>query len=37
MIATGVLVRGYSVVGQLAPDGAVELVALELDLGGERT
>ena len=33
MIATGVLVRSYSVVGQLAPDGAVELVALELDLG----
>ena len=33
MIATGALVRGYSVVGQLAPDGAVELVALELDIG----
>lgn len=32
MIATGVLLRGYSVVGQLAPDGAVELVALEIDL-----
>jgi hypothetical protein len=35
MIATGVLVRSYSVVGQLAPDGAVELVALELDLGSD--
>lgn len=33
MIATGVLVRSYSVVGQLASDGAIELVALELDLG----
>ncbi len=35
MIATGVLVRSYSVVGQLASDGAIELVALELDLGSD--
>jgi len=35
MIATGVLVRSYSVVGQLASDGAIELVALELDLGND--
>lgn len=35
MIATGILVRGYSVVGQLAPDGAVELVTLELDIGSD--
>ncbi len=36
MIATGVLVLSYSVVGQLASDGAIELVALELDLGSDR-
>lgn len=35
MIATGVLLRGYSVVGRLAPDGAVELVALEIDLDND--
>lgn len=35
LIATGVLVRGYSVVGQLAGDGAIELVALELDLDSD--
>jgi hypothetical protein len=34
LIATGLLVRAYSVVGQLVPDGAVELLSLELDLGG---
>lgn len=33
LIATGLLVRGLTVVGQLAPDGAVELISLELDLG----
>ncbi len=33
LISTGVLVRGFSVIGQLAPDGAVELVGLEVDLG----
>jgi hypothetical protein len=27
------LVAGLAVVGQLAPDGAVELVQLDLDLG----
>jgi hypothetical protein len=32
LVSTGILIRGYSVVGQLASDGAVELVALELDL-----
>jgi hypothetical protein len=35
LIATGLLVQGFTVVGQLAADGAVELVALELDLGNE--
>ena len=33
LISAGVLVRAYSVVGQLRPDGAVELITLELDLG----
>ena len=32
-VATGMLMRGVSVVGQLAPDGAVELISLEIDLG----
>jgi len=32
-MSTGPLVRIYSVIGQLRPDGAVELIALELDLG----
>jgi len=27
------LVRGYSVIGKLRPDNAVELIALDLDLG----
>ncbi len=31
-IASGVLVPGFAVVGQLAPDGAVELVQLDIDL-----
>ena len=34
-IATGALVPMFAVVGQLSPDGAVELVQLDLDLGGE--
>jgi len=33
LMSTGTLVRIYSVVGQLRPDGAVELIALDLDLG----
>ncbi len=33
LISTGVLVRAYSVVGQLGRDGAVELVSLEIDVG----
>lgn len=33
LISAGVLVRAYAVVGQLATDGAVELVSLEIDLG----
>jgi hypothetical protein len=33
LISTGVLVRAYSVVGQLGLDGAVELVSLEIDVG----
>lgn len=32
LIAAGVLVPRYAVVGQLAPDGAVELVQLDLDI-----
>lgn len=32
LIAAGVLVPRISVVGQLAPDGAVELVELDIDL-----
>jgi len=31
LIASGSLVPGYSVTGQLAPDGAVELVQIDLD------
>ena len=31
LIAAGVLIPMYSVTGQLAPDGAVELVYIELD------
>ena len=31
LIAAGKLVRAYTVIGQLAPDGAVELVALDID------
>lgn len=34
LITSGMLVHALTVVGQLAPDGAVELVQLELDLGG---
>ena len=33
LMSTGPLVRIYSVVGQLRPDGAVELITLDLDLG----
>jgi hypothetical protein len=33
LISTGVLVRGFVVVGQLASDGAIELISLELDVG----
>lgn len=32
LIATGMLISAYTVIGQLAPDGAVELVRLELDV-----
>jgi hypothetical protein len=31
LIAAGLLVPAYSVIGQLAPDGAVELVQLDID------
>lgn len=31
LIAAGVLILRFSVVGQLAPDGAVELVQLDID------
>ena len=33
LVAAGMLVGAVSVVGQLAPDGAVELISLEIDLG----
>jgi hypothetical protein len=33
LIVTGSLVTAFSVVGQLAPDGAVELVQLDIDTG----
>jgi hypothetical protein len=33
LMSTGPLVRIYSVIGQLRPDGAVELLALDVDLG----
>ncbi len=32
LISTGLLVSRFSVLGQLASDGAVELISLELDL-----
>jgi hypothetical protein len=32
LIVAGVLVPAFSVIGQLAPDGAVELVQLDIDL-----
>lgn len=35
LIATGHLIRAYTIVGQFRPDGAVELLTLELDLGTE--
>jgi hypothetical protein len=35
LVAVGVLVPRFSVVGQLAPDGAVELVQLDIDLEAE--
>jgi hypothetical protein len=36
LISTGLLLPAYTVVGQLAPDGAVELIQLDVDLGGPR-
>jgi len=35
LISEGVLVRAYAVTGQLAFDGAVELVRLDIDASGE--
>ncbi|WP_420626793.1 hypothetical protein [Candidatus Poriferisodalis sp.] len=35
LITSGVLVRASSVVGQLAPDGAIELVSIDIDLDWE--
>ncbi len=32
LISSGVLVRALSVVGQIAPDGAIELVSIDIDL-----
>jgi hypothetical protein len=37
LIAAGQLVRAFSVVGQLAPDGAVELITLDIDTGTHWT
>ena len=37
LMTTGLLVRACSVVGQLGPDGAVEQISLELDLGQDWT
>lgn len=37
LVSTGPLVRIYSAIGQLRPDGAVELIALDLDLGTDWT
>jgi hypothetical protein len=34
LIGTGTLVATYAVIGQLAPDGAVELVQIDLDTHG---
>lgn len=31
LISTGVVVRAYTVVGQASPDGAIELLDLDLD------
>lgn len=31
LISTGLLVRAFAVVGQLAPDGAVELIGFDID------
>ena len=36
LISTGMLVPRFSVVAQLAPDGAVELVQLDVDLAEEE-
>lgn len=33
LMSTGILVRAYTVIGQRAADGAIELTSLELDLG----
>jgi len=33
LIAAGSLVAAFSVIGQLAPDGAIELVQLDIDFG----
>ena len=33
LVAAGMLVRAFTVVGQLVSDGAVELISLELDVG----
>ncbi len=35
LISTGVLVRAFTVVGQLSADGAIELISLDIDIGGD--
>ena len=37
LISTGIVVRAYTVVGQLSPDGSVELVSLDIDTGPDWT
>jgi hypothetical protein len=34
LISTSILVRAYAAIGQLAPDGAVDLIQLDIDVGG---
>ncbi len=35
LIAAGALVRGFVVLGQLVPDGSIELLSIRLDLDTE--
>lgn len=35
LIGAGALVRGFAVIGQLVPDGSIELLSIRLDLDTE--